>query len=115
MQPPRHFAGRMNEFVTGYLPFWIVNYLLALVAWGCIGRFLMSAFLPPESPNYIWRGFRLLTDWAVRIARALVPSFVTPVFLPLVAFCWLMALRWTIGLFMIGAGMAPRLAPPPGG
>lgn len=105
----------MNEFVLGYLPFWIVNYILALVAWACIGRFLMSAFLPPDSPNYIWRGFRFLTGWAVRVARLLVPSYVTPIFLPLIAFCWLMALRWAIGLFMIGAGMAPRLAPPPGG
>lgn len=105
----------MNEFVLGYLPFWIVNYILALVAWACIGRFGMSAFLPPDSPNYIWRDFRFLTSWAVATARVLVPSFVTPIFLPLVAFCWLMAVRWAVGLFMIGAGMAPRLAPPPGG
>lgn len=102
----------MNEFVTGYLPFWIVNYSLALVAWACVARFAMGAFLHPDSPNYIWRGFRLLTDWAVRAARFLVPSHVGPRFLPLVACCWLFALRWIAGLLMIGAGMAPRLVPP---
>jgi len=114
MRPPRHVAGAMNEFVLGYLPFWVVNYALSLVAWACIGRLLMSAFLPPDSPNYIWRGFRMLTDWAVGTARLMVPSYVRPIFLPLVAFCWLMALRWAVGLFMIGSGMAPRLTPPGG-
>ncbi|MBY0336288.1 MAG: YggT family protein [Acetobacteraceae bacterium] len=102
----------MNDFVAGHLPFWIVNYTLALVAWACLGRFMMSAFIAPDSPNYIWRGFRLLTDWAVATARVLVPSFVTPMFLPLVAFCWLFAIRWVVGLSFIGAGLAPRITPP---
>jgi hypothetical protein len=31
--------------------------------------------------------------------------------LPLVACCWLFALRWLFGLSMIGAGLAPRIAP----
>lgn len=104
----------MNDFVTGYLPFWIVNYGLALVAWACVGRFLMSAFVADASPNYIWRGFRTLTGWAVRVAALLVPSYVNPRFLPLVAFCWLMAVRWAVGLVFIGAGLAPRIAPAAG-
>jgi uncharacterized protein YggT (Ycf19 family) len=104
-----------GDFIWGYLPFWFFNYILALVGWACIGRFAMSAFLPPDSRNYIWRGFRRLTDIPVRIARALVPSYVTATWLPLVACCWIFALRWAIGLSFIGAGLAPRLAPPPGG
>jgi hypothetical protein len=102
----------MNDFVAGHLPFWIANYLLALAAWACLGRFIMSAFIAPDSRNYIWRGFRMLTDWSVGTARFLVPSFVTPMFLPLVAFCWLFAIRWIVGLSFIGAGLAPSITPP---
>jgi hypothetical protein len=104
-----------NAFILGYLPFWITNYILALLAWACIGRFMMSAFIKPDSPNYIWRGFRFLTAVPVGVARALVPSYVTAMWLPLVACCWLFALRWLIGLSFIGAGLAPRLAPAAGG
>jgi hypothetical protein len=101
----------MNDFVAGHLPFWFFNYTLALLAWACIGRFMMSVFIAPASPNYIWRGFRLLTDWAVAAARRLVPSYVRPQFLPLIACCWLFAIRWTVGLSMIGAGLAPQHHP----
>lgn len=104
----------MTDFVAGHLPFWIVTYVLALTAWACLARFAMSAFLPDDSPNYIWRGFRLLTGWAVAAARVLVPSYVGPRMLPLVAAGWLFGLRLVLGLLMIGAGWAPRLAPPPG-
>ena len=30
------------DFLAGYLPFWIVTYLLALTAWACLGRFMMQ-------------------------------------------------------------------------
>jgi hypothetical protein len=113
MAPTMHAAD--GDFFWAYLPFWIVNYLLALLAWACIGRFMMSAFMKPDSPNYIWRGFRFLTAAPVALARLLVPSYVTAIWLPLVACCWLFALRWAIGLSFIGAGLAPRLAPAAGG
>lgn len=105
----------MNDFVAGHLPFWIVNYTLALVAWACLGRFMMSAFIAPDSPNYIWRGFRLLTDWAVWAARRAVPSYVGVLWLPLIAACWLFGLRLVVGILMISAGMAPRITPPGAG
>jgi hypothetical protein len=100
-----------NDFVFGHLPFWAVTYILALTAWGCIGRFMMQAIVPPDSPNYIWRGFVLLTGWAVWVARRMVPSFVTAPFLPLVAAFWLFAVRTIFGLAMLGAGMAPSITP----
>lgn len=53
------------HFVFGHLPFWIITYTLALTAWACLGRFMMGFFIAPESTNYIWRGFRALSDWAV--------------------------------------------------
>lgn len=99
------------HFVFGHLPFWLITYTLALTAWASLARFAMSSFFPPDSPNYIWRGFRLLSDWAVWCAARMVPSYVAPFWLPLVAMCWLFGLRLVFGIFMISAGWAPRLAP----
>ncbi|MGG5810268.1 hypothetical protein [Falsiroseomonas sp. CW058] len=104
-----------NDFIFGHLPFWIVTYLLALTAWASLGRFLMQVIVPPDSPNYIWRGFRLLTDWAVWLAARAVPSYVSPRFLPLVAACWLFGARLVLGIVMISAGMAPTVVPPGAG
>lgn len=104
-----------QNFVSGHLPFWVVTYLLALTAWACLARFAMQAFMAPDSPNYIWRGFLMLTGWAVGAARWLVPSYVTPAFLPLVAAFWLFALRVVFGLVMLSAGFAPRISPPGAG
>lgn len=104
-----------SDFIFGHLPFWIVTYILALTAWACMGRFLMQIMVPPDSPNYIWRGFRMLTDWAVWLARRAVPSYVTAPFLPLVAACWLFGLRLVLGIAMIVSGMAPSITPGGGG
>ena len=105
----------MNDFVVGHLPFWIVMYSLALTAWACVARFMMQIIVPHDSPNYIWRGFRLLTDWAVWCARRMIPSYVEPPFLPLVAACWLFGIRLVLGVLLVGAGLAPRITPPGGG
>jgi hypothetical protein len=102
------------DFLLGHLPFWAMTYVLALTAWACLGRFLMQAFVPQDSHNYIWRGFRLLTDWAVWAARRAVPSHVGATWLPLVAACWLFGLRLVLGILMLSAGLAPRITPPPG-
>ncbi len=105
----------MQSFVTDHLPFWIATYALALTAWACLGRFMMQVFIPHDSHNYIWRGFRLLTDWAVWCARRLIPSYVGPHFLPLVAACWLFGLRLVFGVLAVGMGLAPRITPPGAG
>ncbi len=102
------------SFLTDHLLFWVVTYVLALTAWACIGRFAMQAFITADSRNYIWRGFRLLTDWAVWMARRAIPSFVGETWLPLVAALWLFGLRLVFGIMMLSAGLAPRISPPPG-
>jgi hypothetical protein len=105
----------MQPFIVDHLPFWLVTYALALTGWACLARFMMQAIVPLDSPNYIWRGFRLLSDWAVWLARRMVPSYITGLFLPLVAAFWLFALRWIFGIVMIAAGLAPSITPPGGG
>ncbi|MBW8269881.1 YggT family protein [Caldovatus aquaticus] len=98
-----------THFLFGYLPFWVVNYGLAVVGWTCLGRFALQWAVPPDSPNYIWRAFRRLTDWALALARLLVPRYVAAAFLPLVAAFWIWVIRLLFGLAMLAAGWAPRL------
>jgi hypothetical protein len=96
-------------------PFWdfwyfhIPNYLAAVVTYTLVGRFVLSLFLPPESPNYIWRFFRLISDWAVGGARAITPGYVLPLFLPLIAAFWLFVLRHAYFLLLANAGLAPAV------
>jgi hypothetical protein len=65
---------------------------------------------PPIQPsNYIWRGFVLVTEWAVRACALVTPRYVRPVFLPLVAFFWLYwFVRPAFYVASLLLGIAPR-------
>ena len=98
------------DFFWGYLPFWILNYGLSLVAWACVGRWALSFFMPAVQPrNYIWRSFVWLTEWAVVVARFVSPSSIGPRWMPLVASFWLFWVRLGIYVAMAGVGMTPHL------
>lgn len=101
-----------SDFVLGYLPFWILNYGLAIVLWSCLGRFMLSFFVPRLQPgNYIYRAFHFLSDWAVRATRFITPSFVLPIFLPLLAAIWVFYLRVAVFIVMYWAGLTPAVTP----
>ena len=99
-----------RDFVLGHLPFWIVNYGLAVVIWTCLGRFLLAWFVPAIQPtNYIWRAFVALTEWAVRATAWITPRYVRPVFLPPIAALWLFYVRIGAFVAMSEWGWVPRL------
>jgi len=103
------------DFLLGHLPFWIVTYVLSAVAWTCLGRFLLSFFVPPDSTLYIWRAFRWITDWAVAAAAAVTPRVVPPILLAPIAAVWIFVLRIGASLAMLSAGMVPTLNAAAGG
>jgi hypothetical protein len=103
------------DLLVGFLPFWIVNYGLALVAWSCLARFTMQAFMAPDSPNYIWRAFRFLSSPGVALARLLTPRYVVALWWPLLGAVWVFGLRFVASLLMLMAGWAPRLSTMQGG
>jgi hypothetical protein len=95
--------------VWTHLPFWVINYGLAIVMWSCIGRMLLF-FMPGVQPgNYIWRAFYLLTEWAVRLFGFITPMFIRPFWLPLIAAFWLWHVRFALYLVLAKAGMTPTL------
>ena len=56
----------VENFWWSYWYFHFPNYAFALLFWTLIGRFIFGIFLPPDSPNYVYRWFRRLTDWLMR-------------------------------------------------
>lgn len=99
------------DFFWGYLPFWIVNYGLSLVIWACVGRWMLSFFMPAVQPrNYIWRSFVWLTGWAVSGAAAITPGILGPRWHPLIAAFWLMWIRVGAYFLMAAWGLTPRVS-----
>jgi hypothetical protein len=96
--------------ILSFLPFWLGVYGLAVVAWTCLGRFVLQAMVAPDSRNYIWRGFRFLTDWWIGAVRFVTPLYVAPFLLPLVGPFWAFALRYAFARAMFALGLAPRLS-----
>lgn len=98
------------DFVLGYLPFWIVAYGTAIVAWSCVGRFLLELLVPPTSPNYILRWFQRLTNWAVAATRAITPRFFHTRHLPLITAYWAFVVRFAATTWMLNHGLVPALS-----
>ena len=97
----------MDHFFWGYLPFWIWAYGLAVVAWTCMGRFLLGFMVPPNSANYIWRGFRFLTDWAIALIRLITPRFIGERYMPLVTMYWFFFIRYASFPVFYHLGLMP--------
>lgn len=81
--------------------FHIPNYALAILVWTLIGRFVLGLFVPADWDNYIWRFFRLMTDWVLRLVRHVTPAAVAPLLMPLVAAFWLSAARAALVLLLL--------------
>ncbi len=99
-----------QAFFLNYLPFWIVNYGLALFAWTCVGRFAMSWFAPPDWQNYIYVFFCRATDWVIRPVRVITPLIISDRMTIMVTALWLFALRFIISLTMLQMGLAPSVS-----
>lgn len=100
-------------------PFWhywyfhLPNYLLAVLLYTLLGRFVLGLMVPPDSSNYIWRFFRRLTDPVLAATGFITPRFIGPFLLPLVGVFWLTVLRIALLAGLFAAGLAPRLSGSP--
>ena len=91
-----------------YLYFHLPNYAFSVLFWTLIGRFMFALFLPPDSPNYIFRWFRRLTDWVMLPVAFITPSSVPPLALAPVAAFWVAVARVAFFVAMHAAGLTPR-------
>jgi YggT family protein len=99
-----------QEIWWSYWYFHLVNYAFALLFWTLIGRWMFGFFLPPESPNYIYRWFRRLTDWVMPPVAFITPSIMPPAARALVAAFWVAMARVGVFIVLHAAGLTPRMA-----
>lgn len=99
----------MDSFILDYWYFHLPNYVLSVLIYTLLGRFLLGMLVPPDSTNYIWRFFVRLTDPILRLAGFLIPGYVLSGFRPLAAAFHLYVLRIGLFLALYAEGMAPRL------
>jgi YggT family protein len=97
-----------NPFWT-YWYFHLPNYLLAVLLYTLIGRFILGFFVAPDSANYIWRAFRRLTDPVLAATGFVTPLFISPFFWPLIGAFWLLILRHVLFASFYAAGIAPGI------
>lgn len=99
-----------TNIVLDYLPFTIVTYGTAVVAWSCAGRFVLEMFIPPQSDNYILKWFQRLTDWAVLLVRFITPAFFHTRYLLLITFYWTFVVRFILTTILLAYGMVPLIS-----
>lgn len=75
------------------LLFHVVNYVFAALMYTLLGRFILMFFYRPDSTNYIWRCFVILTEPVLRVTNWLTPALVPFRLRFLAAFLWLTILR----------------------
>ena len=94
-----------------YWYFHLPNYAFSVLFYTLIGRFMLGAFLPPNSPNYIYRCFRALTGWFMAPVAFVTPAIIPPMLIAPIAAFWVVVLRVAFFMVMFAAGLTPR----PGG
>jgi hypothetical protein len=92
-----------------FLYFHLPNYAFSVLFWTLIGRFMFAIFLPHDSPNYIYRWFRRLTDWLMRPVAYITPSIVPALALAPIAAFWVAMARLVFFMAMHAAGLTPRV------
>ena len=93
-------------------PYWyfhVGNYAFSVLFWTLIGRFMFAFFLPPDSPNYIYRWFRRLTDWLMRPVAYITPRIMPPLALVPIAAFWVAMARVAFFMALHVAGLTPKM------
>ena len=93
-----------------YWYFHIPNYVLAVLMYSLLGRFLLSIVFPADSKNYIFRAFVRLTEPVVAAVRFVTPRAVPALVTVLFAATWLLMLRFALLAGFAAAGLAPKVA-----
>ena len=84
------------------------NFILAALMYTLLGRAILGLVVGPDSSNYIWRFFCLITDPVVAAVAVVTPKGVTPVVIWLFGVVWLFWLRVGFLILFTMFGVAPK-------
>jgi hypothetical protein len=84
------------------------NFILAALMYTLLGRALLGLFVPPDSPNYIWRFFCRVTDPVVAIVALVTPKAAVPVVIWLFGVVWLFWMRVGLLYLFLALGLASQ-------
>ena len=93
-----------------YWYFHLPNYLLAVLMYSLLGRFLLTLVFPPDSKNYIFRAFIAVTDPVVAAVRFVTPRAVPALVTVLFSAVWLLVMRFALLVGFSAAGIAPTVS-----
>jgi uncharacterized protein YggT (Ycf19 family) len=88
----------------------VPNFVLAAVMYTMLGRALLGLFVEHDSKNYIWRGFRAITDPVLKLIAPITPKATAPVVLWLFGFVWMFWLRVALLLVFFAFGLFGKAA-----
>jgi hypothetical protein len=99
---------------TGYpiIDFWyfhLPNFILAALMYTLLGRAILGLIVGPDSSNYIWRFFCLITDPVVAAVAAVTPKATAPVVVWLFGVVWLFWLRVAFLVLFALLGATPSV------
>lgn len=89
--------------------FHLPNFVLAALMYTLLGRVLLGLIVQPDSSNYIWRFFCLITDPVVAAVGAVTPRDAVPVVVWLFGVVWLFWLRVLLLHAFLYFGALPRI------
>lgn len=95
----------VTDSFTTYWWFHIPNLVMAALIYTLIGRYLLELFFAKRQDAVILNVFRTVTDWLVRLVRAITPAVVPDGVTIVFAICWLMAARMVWFLTAVVFGM----------
>jgi hypothetical protein len=90
-----------NSLLLTHWYFQVPNFVLAALMYTLLGRALLGLMVQPDSNNYIWRAFCLLTDPVVAAVSFVTPKAAAPVVIWLFGVVWLFWLRVALLIFVI--------------
>jgi YggT family protein len=98
-----------NSLLT-YWYYHLPNFILAALMYTLLGRALLGLIVGPDSSNYIWRFFCLVTDPVVAAVAVVTPKAVSPVVIWLFGVVWLFWLRVGLLILLTMFGATPKVS-----
>ena len=99
----------MNTVIAQWW-FHLPNFILSVLLYTVLGRFVLAFMVDANSKNYIWRAFVRVPDPVVKAVAFVTPRAVPHMAVLLFAAVWLLAARVVLLIFFFAIGLPPTAA-----